>query len=164
MELIDIKEFYPNYNIFKQYGTIALADDGKETNGLTIGWGSIGVLWRMSVATIYINKIRYSKHIFDNANYFSINLFDENYKSQVAYYGTVSGRDEDKIANGNLSVDIIDGVKYFKEAKYVIICQKAGQIEFDPNLVYEPDIKSWYLKDGPHSAYFGKILKIMKMH
>ena len=162
MKEINIAELDPKYNLFKQYGTIALVDNGTRTNGLTIGWGSVGVLWRTNIATIYIHKTRFSKEIFDTSKYFSINLFEEKYNEQVGYYGKVSGRDEDKIINGGLEVEIIDGVKTFKEAKYSIICEKVGQTDFDLNTITLEDIISWYKGTGVHTAYFGKILKVVE--
>ena len=54
--------------------------DGNETNGLTIGWVGFGVLWRKPMATVYVHKTRYSKHIFDQAKYYSICFMDQEHK------------------------------------------------------------------------------------
>ena len=62
---------------------IAIASDGNETNGLTIGWAGFGVLWRKPMATVYVHKTRYSKHIFDQAKYNSICFMDQEHKNQL---------------------------------------------------------------------------------
>lgn len=161
MKEIELKEL-ANYNLFKEYGTIALASDTKETNGLTIGWGNIGLLWRLPIATVYVNEARYSKHIFDNAKYFSINMFKKgNHDEAVEYYGKVSGRDEDKIKNGGIEITSLDNNIYYKDADVVILCEKVGQVTFDPNQVELPEIKEWYAKSGPHTSYFGKVIKVL---
>ena len=35
---------------------IAAASDGRETNGLTIGWASYGRLWNKPSATVYVHR------------------------------------------------------------------------------------------------------------
>ena len=161
MKEIDINKII-SIDLFAKYGTIALAKNEKEINGLTIGWGALGILWSLPICTVYVNEARYSKHIFDTARFYSVNLFDKDFNEQVKYYGTVSGRDEDKIKNGNLEVEYIDDVPYFKDAKYVIICEKVGQCPFDIESIYLDNIVEWYKKDGVHSSYFGKIIKVLE--
>ena len=47
MKEIEIKDLIKYINPFelKEKPAIAIACDGKETNGLTIGWAGFGVLW-----------------------------------------------------------------------------------------------------------------------
>jgi len=163
MKEIDFKEINNYYNTFDLFkaGTIALAKDNKEINGLTIGWGGLGYLWRKPCCTVYVNKIRYSKHIFDNAEYFSVCVLPSEFASNVKYYGTVSGRDENKIQNGGLEVEYYQDVPYFKESNLVIICKKIGQNTFDINNIKLDEIIEWYKKDGPHSSYYGEIIKVL---
>lgn len=161
MKEVSIKELNNYINVLEMESkpAIALASDLKRTNGLTIGWFSIGTLWRKPCATVYIHLKRFSKQIFDNAEYFSICFLREEDKKQIAYFGSVSGKDEDKMSGCGLEVDE-DLAPYFKDSKVVIICKKMGQSDFDANSVDE-GVKAWYLKDGVHTQYYGEIIKVL---
>jgi len=160
IKLEEINNYKDSISLFKSHGiALATSNEGK-TNGLTIGWGGLGVLWRKPCATIYIHKTRFSKGIFDNSEYFSINFF-EGHEEQLDYFGKVSGRDEDKIANSKLEVEV-DNAPYFKDAKLVIICKKMGQTDFDLDRVYEDNIISWYNESGVHTIYLGEIVKVLE--
>ena len=67
MKEIEVKDLIKYINPFelKEKPAIEIDSDGKETNGLTMGWAGFGVLWRKPMATVYVHKTRYSKHIFD---------------------------------------------------------------------------------------------------
>lgn len=161
MKEIEIKDLnkYIDPLSLKQNPAIALARDGSETNGLTIGWLSLGVLWKKYCATVYVHAQRYSKHIFDNAEYFSVCFMKDEHKGTLKYFGTVSGRDENKINNCGLKITN-DLTPYFNESKIVIICRVMGKSDFDINNVDE-GVKDWYNKDGVHTQYYGEIIKVL---
>ena len=73
-------------------------------NTMTASWGGLGVNWGMPVATVYIRHSRYTLPFVEEAGGFSLCFFDEAYRSQLAYCGKVSGRDEDKIAHCGFTV------------------------------------------------------------
>ncbi len=156
--LTDIFKYEDAFNLFHKE-PIAFANDGTRSNGLTIGWGGIGVLWNKHVCTIYIHEVRFSRTIFDKAKYYSVCLLPEEYKEAIKYYGTASGRNEDKIANGGLKV-VEDLAPYAEESRLVLICKKIGQSKFDPNQV-DDGVKDWYAKSGVHTIYQGEIVKVL---
>ncbi|MDO4940538.1 MAG: flavin reductase [Erysipelotrichaceae bacterium] len=137
---------------------IVMVSDGNETNGMTIGWAGFGVLWKKLMATVYIHKLRYSKHIFDNAKYFAICFMKPEHKEIVKYFGTASGKNENKIERCGLEI-INDTAPYFKDSRVAVICRKMGQSDFDINHVDE-GVEAWYQKDGVHSQYYGEIVKV----
>lgn len=138
---------------------IVMASDGQRSNGMTIGWASYGVLWKKNTATVYIHAKRFSKQIFDNASYYAICYMKPEHKEIVKYFGTVSGKDEDKLANCGLDV-INDVAPYFADAKAVVFCRIMGRSDFDINYV-DDGVKDWYNKDGVHSQYYGEIIKVL---
>ena len=161
MKEIEIKDLckYINPMLIGNKPAIILASDEKETNGMTIGWAGFGVLWRKMMATVYIHKNRYSKHIFDNANYYSICFMKDEHQDIVKYFGTVSGRDENKIEKCGLTIKN-DLAPYFKESRVVVICRVMGKSDFDANSVDE-GVKDWYAKEGVHTQYYGEIIKVL---
>lgn len=161
MREIEVSELSKVIDVFKikEAPAIAMATDGKETNGLTIGWASYGVLWSKKCATVYVHKVRYSKHIFDNAEYYSINYLPDEYKKQLGYFGRVSGKDEDKIKGSGLTL-VEDLAPYFAENKVTVICRVMGKSDFDINFV-DKGVKEWYDEEGVHSQYYGEIVKVL---
>jgi len=162
---ISLKEFVDQYNIFDfnlDWG-VASCKNSKEKNCLTVSWASFGYLWSKPTLTIYINKQRFSEHIFSNGDYFTLSIFDKNeYRKELMYLGRTSGRNEDKFIGSKLSVIEEDEFIYFGEAKYVIFVKKMGQTKFDIDNIKLNNILSWYKKDGGHTIYEGEIIKILK--
>lgn len=159
---IEIKELckYINPLALEDWPAIAMATDGKETNGLTIGWAEYGVLWSKPASTVYVHKTRYSKHIFDGAEYYSVCYLKPEHKESIKYFGTVSGRDENKMAKCGLTIVTDDYAPYFKETDVVVICKIMGNSDFNPESVAE-NVKPWYKKEGVHTLYYGEIIKVL---
>ena len=63
------------------------------------------------MATVYVHKTRYSKHIFDHAKYYSICFMDQEHKNQLGYFGRVSGRDENKMEKCGMLLLILKRVQ-----------------------------------------------------
>ena len=139
---------------------IAIASDGKETNGLTIGWAGFGVLWSKPAATVYVHKTRYSKHIFDGAAHYSICFMKPEHRQTLAYFGRVSGRDENKMEKCGLTVLADDVAPYFAESRVVVLCRAMGKSDFDANSV-DDSMKDWYSAEGVHTQYYGEVVKVL---
>ena len=105
------------------------AGDEKKSNSMTASWGSIGALWEAglnggSVTTIYVRPSRYTDSFIDKKDYYSLCFFDEEYRQDLLFMGSNSGKDIDKLSHTKLHLDYADGIPYYKEAKLVLICKK----------------------------------------
>ena len=112
------------------------------------------------MATVYVHKTRYSKHIFDHAKYYSICFMDQEHKNQLGYFGRVSGRDENKMEKCGMTVNNQDVAPYFEESSVVILCKVMGKSDFDQKSVDE-NVYEWYQEEGVHSQYYGEIVKVL---
>ncbi|MCR4880110.1 MAG: flavin reductase [Bacilli bacterium] len=158
----EISNYKDPVSLFSE-GCVAVVENKEKANPITIGWGGLGTLWSKPMCTVFIHEVRYSKHMFDEADTFSVCFFAPKYNPiAIKYFGTVSGRDEDKIKNSGLTLEHLENTPYLKEAELVIICKKMGQTKFDVNHVPEERIKGWYQKDGVHSIYCGEIIKVLR--
>ena len=111
-------------DIGKKWMLITAAKDGK-VNTMTASWGNMGVMWGKDIVSVFIRQTRFTKEFVDNADCFSISFLDhEKYAKELSYLGTVSGRDEDKIAKSGLTVEKCENTPYFAEGKLVLICRK----------------------------------------
>ena len=64
------------------------------------------------------------KKFVDSSDRLSISVLPNEYRKELQYLGTVSGRDEDKIAKANLTVKEYEDVPYFEEGRLTFICRK----------------------------------------
>ena len=92
----DIKE-NPVSLINDGWGLLTAGDEnGWDT--MTVSWGAIGELWNKDVAIAFVRPQRYTKEFIDVSERFSLSFFDEDFRQMLNYFGTVSGRDENKIS------------------------------------------------------------------
>ena len=164
---LSVKDFCNEYNIMDFHddcGAVAV-DNGNEKNAMLISWCGIGYMWDNPTFTFYIFKDRYTQHILDTAEYYSISIFhNDDYDKSLLYLGSVSGRDEDKFAGCGLKEMEIDGVPCFADADYIIICKKAASVDFDRDTIEDfVSYNSYYDEhDGVHRIFEGQIEKILK--
>ena len=86
---------------------------------------------------------------------------DKSFKKQMAYLGSVSGRDEDKIGKAGLT-PVYANNTVFEEAKLVLVCKKLYQSELqESGFLYQETIDQNYPQHGFHTMYVGKIEKVL---
>ncbi|WIW70685.1 flavin reductase family protein [Anaerosinus gibii] len=153
------------YSTFKTIGKdwllVTAEKDGK-ANTMTASWGGLGVMWGKNVAYVVIRPQRYTKEFIDGADTLSLTVFDENYRKMLSYCGSVSGRDEDKIAKSGLTVAHENNTPYFNEAKIALLCKKLYAQEFKPECFIDQESKEkWYPGADYHTMYIVEIEKIL---
>ncbi|MBP3324553.1 MAG: flavin reductase family protein [Clostridia bacterium] len=148
--------------IDKDWMLITAEKEGK-VNTMTASWGGVGIIWNKKVAYIFIRPQRYTKEFVDASERFSLSVLPDSYRKELTYLGRVSGRDEDKIAKTGLKVAYEEGVPYFEESKYVLICRKLyaqdlkGECFIDKSL----DPKNYPTKDY-HTMYVAEIEEVLE--
>jgi len=131
-------------------------------NMCTISWGSLGELWSKDVCTIYLKPIRFTDSFVDEDDYFTVCFFNKEYRKDLGYLGTHSGKDENKLVKTNLHASEIENGISYKEANLVIVCKKIykGQFKLE-NFIDSDEIKkTYYEKEEPHNMYVGEIVKV----
>lgn len=154
-----------NKNPFQLIGSdwmLITAEKDNKVNTMTASWGGLGVMWGKNVAYVVIRPQRYTKEFVDNSETFSLTFFDDNFKKQLSYLGSVSGRNEDKISKANLTIEHIGSAPYFKEGNLIIICKKlyAQELKGECFLASESDSK-WYAEKDYHTLYIAEIEKVL---
>lgn len=152
--------------IGKQWMLITALKEHK-VNTMTAAWGGLGVMWGKNVAYIVVRNSRYTKEFIDSSGTFSLSFFNENYRSALKYLGAVSGRDEDKISNAKLKIQLHEsegGVEtpFIDEANLVLVCKKMYAGQLDKENFQIPDIQEqWYKDEDYHVLYIGEIVEMM---
>lgn len=134
----------------------------EKVNTMTASWGGLGVMWHKNVAFAVIRPQRYTKEFVEENESFSLSFFDEGFKKQLSYLGSVSGREEDKIAKAGLTTAFEDGVPYFEEAKTVLLCKKLFQQDYKPESFLDASLlERWYPERDLHTMYIAEVTKIL---
>lgn len=147
--------------IGKEWLLVTAEKEGR-INTMTASWGGVGVMWAKNVAFIVLRPQRYTKEFVDASRTFSLSVLDESFRKTYSYLGSVSGRNEDKIAKSGLTVAHEGKTPYFEEANTVLVCKKLYAQEYQPEcfLEEEPD-KKWYPDKDYHTMYIAEIEKVL---
>lgn len=132
---------------------------------MTLSWGEIGSLWGhssgMPVVTIYVRPQRFSKILLDQEEYFTLCFFD-NKKKELAYLGSHSGRNEDKIAKIGFHNVILKDYSYIEEASLVLVCKKIYRQTLKEECFIDKNIiEDCYPNKDFHDMYIAKIEKVL---
>lgn len=162
---IEVKPEELNKNAFQMIGSdwmLITAEKDNKANTMTASWGGFGVMWNKNVTYTVIRPQRYTKEFIDNSDTFSLCFFNNKYKKELSYLGTVSGRNEDKIAKTSLTLNHCDNIPCFEEAETVIICRKLFAQELSPEAFIEKNLieKNYPNKDF-HTMYISEVIKIL---
>ena len=165
---MSFKEIAPenfNESVFKVIGKdwllLSGTVDGK-TNAMTASWGGMGIMWGKPVAFVFIRPQRYTKEFVDKGDGMAISVFDESYRKMLGYFGSVSGRDEDKIAKAGLTKVESDGQVYFAEARAAMVCRKLYAQEMRPECFFDKESETkWYPGKDYHTMYVMEIEKLL---
>ncbi|ADZ85717.1 flavin reductase [Cellulosilyticum lentocellum] len=162
----EISHDHFNENSFNMIGKdwllITAEKDGR-VNTMTASWGGLGIMWNKKVAYIFIRPQRYTKEFVDSADRLSISVLPNSYRRELGYLGRVSGRDEDKISNANLTVKQYEDVPYFDEARLTLICKKLyAQALKEECFIDKGIIDEWYPERDYHIMYVVEIEKILE--
>ena len=152
-------------NVFKLIGKdwmlISAERDGK-VNSMTASWGSMGVLWKCDVCTVFIRPQRYTYEFVEASDTLSLSFFKEEYRDSLKICGSESGRDCDKLKKAGLSSEIVDGTPIISEADMVIICRKLYADDLHPECFTSNEPMFAYENQDFHRFYVCRIEKVLK--
>ena len=149
------------FSLFDDRWTLITAGTQDRCNTMTASWGGLGVLWNKNVATIYVRPQRYTFEFLENTDHFTLSFFSEEWRKELAYCGTASGRDEDKFAHCGFHVAMAgEEAPYIQEADLVLVCKKLYWNDLDPAHM-DPCGLDCYPEQDYHRMYIGEITKVL---
>lgn len=155
-------EFSPTKEIGESWGILTGCDENG-CNSMTVSWGSIGVLWSKPCVFAFVRPGRYTYKFMENGEYFSLAIMSPEIHSQMAVFGSKSGRDCDKYAESGFTLCDENGVKYPEEANIVFICKKIAAGDMKPEWFIDETIDSKnYPKKDYHRMFIGEIITVLK--
>lgn len=138
---------------------------------MTIGWCTWGRVWGKPVCIVLVRHTRYSFEKLSQYPYFTVSVPAANeMQEELAYCGTVSGRDEDKLSA--LGLEILPSrsgkVNPLAGCALHFECRVLMQLDMTAMTINSlpPDIFRFYdpahqgsVGSDPHMVYFGEILE-----
>ena len=163
MKEISVREVKDNFvKLLANDWALLTAKDGDGCNPMTVSWGGVGELWGKDTATVYVRESRYTKGLMDKEDHFSLCFFGGAHKETLAFCGSKSGRDFDKVKETGLTPVYDEAAPYFEEATLVLICRKEARLFLDENSFTDESIMpKWYNDHDMHYIYFGEIEKVL---
>ena len=151
-------------NVFSLIGSqwmLVTAGTKEHCNTMTASWGGLGIMWGKEVAFVFLRPQRYTKEFVDAGETFSLSVFGEEKREMLRYMGTVSGRDEDKIAKSGLTYTLKDGAPCFDGAKVTMVLKKLYAQPLEEGCFLEKSLmERWYPEKDLHTMYVAEILEI----
>ncbi len=147
---ISVKEV--SDNVFTLVGEDYFAvTAGKEDNynSMIGSGGGLGMLFKKPTTWCVLKADRYTLKLIEQEKTYTLSYFPIDYKKQMLFLGSKSGRDSDKMHETKLShIQTPSGNTSFEEAKLIIECRLTQITTPDPN-----DFISQEAKDYLNNAY-----------
>lgn len=145
-------------------GSGLLLVSGERGNPMTIGWATIGVIWSIPVLTVLVRPSRFSFGLMESHREFAVCVPRDEMAEQVAYCGTHSGREVDKISECGFSLEqgSLISIPHIGECPIYYECRvvhKTSVInaDLDPTIVQRS-----YPTGDLHGIYNGEILGVFR--
>ncbi|MBI4676943.1 MAG: flavin reductase family protein [Elusimicrobia bacterium] len=143
-------------------GAFLLVEDVEgRRNVMTIGWATLGVVWSEPVLEVLVRPSRHTFGLMQKAERFSINVPLGKLQKRLAFCGSRSGRETDKIEACGLrllpgltrGVWVIDGCDLYYECEIVHKTLVVKE-NLDRKIV-----RQYYPGDDFHTIYAGRVLE-----
>lgn len=153
---------YANYvinNISK--GAFLTVKNGDNINTMTIGWGSVGIIWGKPIFMVMVRKSRYTYQLIENQDEFTISFpAEDKLKKELSFCGSNSGRDLDKFQECNLTAKKGKNIEtpIIKECKLHFECKIKYKQEMNEDSLVNSFSEKWYQDHDMHTLYYGEII------
>jgi flavin reductase (DIM6/NTAB) family NADH-FMN oxidoreductase RutF len=139
-------------NVFTLVGKVLpviTAGKGDHYNSMTASGGGLGLLFMKPSTWSILRADRYTLEMIQKEQTYTMSYFPNEYKEQILFLGSKSGRDSEKMKEVELtSVQTPSGDLSFKEARLVIECKLTALTTVSPN-----DYCTQEAKDSINDAY-----------
>ncbi|MBQ9440380.1 MAG: flavin reductase family protein [Paludibacteraceae bacterium] len=143
-------------------GILITTKVGDKLNSMTIGWGTLGVVWEKPIFIAYVRTCRFTHEMLHGNGEFTINVPVGDFpRKALGFLGSKSGRDMDKISAAGLTPvePNVIGVPGLKEFPLTLECRVIYRQTQDEALLGDEEKSQFYsVEKGPHTAFYGEIV------
>lgn len=142
-------------NVFTLVGKIfpvITAGKEKHYNSMTASGGGLGIFLRKPTTWCVLRADRYTLEMIQKEQTYTMSYFPNEYKEQILFLGSKSGRDSNKMKEVKLtSVQTPSRDMSFKEARLIIECKLTSITTPNPDDFYSQEAKD-YIKEAYKQA------------
>lgn len=132
-------------------------------NTMTASWGGLGELWFKPVCFCFVRPHRYTYEFMEQYDVFTLSFFSEDFKSQLNFCGSRSGRETDKVEQCGFTIrKTQSGSVFFDEARLILECRKIYYNDLLPEHMLDKSIMKNYPQHDYHRMYVGEILRVLQ--
>jgi len=161
-KIVDYRDYVKEMIKAFNEGRVLLVSQEKEgvPNVMAIGWGTIGIIWQKPIFVVLVRPSRHTYKLIEENGEFTVNIVPPQLKEVVQYCGTVSGRDQNKFKEKQLTAIASKKVKapIIKECILHFECRVVHKNDLIPSELEKSIIAALYPKGDFHRVYFGEIL------
>ena len=137
-----------------------LTAGGDKPNVMTVSWGMIGYMWRKKIVVVPVRESRYTKKFLDEEGEFTLSVPYDKMQKELAFCGTKSGRDVDKvealglkmIKSDKVSTCMVGGCDAYFE------CKVLAKLPLSPDMLPAEVKEIAYGGGDYHVLYIGEVL------
>jgi flavin reductase (DIM6/NTAB) family NADH-FMN oxidoreductase RutF len=131
-------------------------------NAITVGWGSLGVMWGMPFVQVVVRPVRYTYEFMEQYDTFTVCAFPGQYSQALQLLGTKSGREGDKITESGLTPTPSTRIAApsYAQAELVLECKKIYWDDMNKDHFIHPRIIKKYPFKDYHRIYYGEIVAV----
>ena len=148
--------------LFREYRKVG-KQRSKRKHG-KLGWGQFGIIWNKQTFSVYVRHSRYTHTLLENATTFTVSIPREgSLKNELAFCGTRSGRDVDKMRalHASLLPAQFGGQDGFRGCRVHIECRILFRTDLIEQLLEDDALLSRYYPEGDtHTMLIGEILGV----
>jgi flavin reductase (DIM6/NTAB) family NADH-FMN oxidoreductase RutF len=150
---INYESIVERFNEQLQAGIFLNSSYNGEFNTMTIGWGTVGVIWGKPIVCVAVRESRHTFSIIEKSNKFTISIPKKGgLKKELAFCGTNSGSNTDKFTACGFKKDVI-----VDKCDLHIECDVVYQQFMDKNNLNENIKDRYYGNNDYHMFYYGEI-------
>ncbi|MCR4602838.1 MAG: flavin reductase family protein [Prevotella sp.] len=134
---------------------------------MTIGCGTVGIIWERPIFVAYVRHQRYTREMLDECREFTINVPVGEYRKKIlGICGSKSGRDMDKIEAAGLTLVAPEVINTpgIKELPLTLECRVLYSQEQQSGLFNDEITRQFYtMETGDHICYYGEIISACRL-
>ncbi len=142
-------------------GAFLTVQSGQRLNTMTIGWGSIGFMWKKPVMMVMVRYSRFTYELLKDADNFTVSVpLDSSMKSSLAAVGTKSGREINKFETCKLKAQTAKKVEspVIGDCGLFYECKVLYRQPLDPAALPAEIKETCYGDNDLHVLYYGEIV------
>ena len=142
-----------------------LATQGKNgsLNAMTIGWGTVGIVWGRPVFVVLVRPSRHTWKLLEENGDFTVNVPPPELRKAVGFCGSKSRRDHDKFVETGMTPIPSQRVAapIIEECVVTYECRTIHKHQVVPGALDPAVTKDCYRSGDFHTLYYGQILTVL---